>query len=652
MKHHFPKLFFLPLLWIACLSGYAQEIPMKTLTLDDLSNFRNTPGNWQIVGNVTMDRTLDIHQKPAEMPSKKNKKSDAPAKNPVTFTAGKGILLNNLTPDLEGNLKKAIDAKDWAKVASYQLFTTWEHGDIELELEVMLPKGSNSGIYLQGRYEVQLYDSWGVKNPSFSDIGGIYRNWENTPGKIYMGKAPLTNAAKAPGLWQKMKINFQAPRFNESGQKIANARFISVELNGVKIHNNVEVPLLTGGAVEDNEKATGPLMIQGDHGAVAFRNIKYRVFGTGKVVLNALTYNYYEGSFKQTADVLTASTKKSGNMPLLTWDVGGKEDKFGYGFDGKITVPEDAKYFFTLQNNGGAKLLIDKQAVVDHDGDHGVWEQGKGSINLTAGTHDFTLLYFKNTSWLAPNLGLFVESANMRLQPLHAFTSLPPDESPVSPILIEPTAETKLLRAFLDFRGNNQKRLTHTIGVGEPSGIHYVYDLKAGNIVCIWKGKFVDATPMWQDRGDGSFRTLGGTQYLFTDQPLGVLANANAAFPKEYDEANFRGKGYSLDEATGRPVFKYVVNGLEVEDKIVPDDENRILTREIKIISAQKQANTYFKLAEGNSIETMPDGSFAVDDKQYYIKVISADKPVIREVNGRKELVVFVNASVKYSIIW
>jgi hypothetical protein len=649
---HLPKLLFLLIFCMTCLSGHAQEIPMKTLSSDDLSNFRNTPGNWQIVGNVSMDRTIDMHQKPAEIPAKKDRKSGLSTKKALTTTAGKGVLLNNLTPELENNLKKAIDAKDWTKVASHHLLTNWEHGDIALELEVMLPKGSNSGIYLQGRYEVQLFDSWGVKNPAFSDMGGIYRNWENTPGKIYMGKAPLSNAAKAPGLWQQLKINFQAPRFDESGKKIANARFISVELNGIKIHDNVEVPLLTGGPIEDNEKAMGPLMIQGDHGAVAFRNIKYRTFVSSKATLSSLKYAYYEGDFKQTAEVLKTTAKKSGEMPMLTWDVADKEDQFAFAYEGKISVPEAEKYFFSIKTNGGATLAIDGQPVVNHDNGHSVWEVGKGSIDLTAGTHDFKLVYFKNNNWMPPNLGLFVESANMRPRALHAFSSLPPDESPVSPIFIKPTSEPKLLRAFFDFKGNRQARLTHTIGVGEVAGIHYIYDLKAGNVVCVWKGDFVDATPMWEQRGDGSFKTLGSTQYMFTDQALAVLADANTAFPKEYDESKFRSKGYALDEATGRPVFRFAVNGLEVEDKIVPDDENRILTREIKIVSAQKQPNTYLKLAEGNIIETMPDGSFAIDDKQFYIKILSSDKPVIREINGKKELVIAVNESIKYSIIW
>src|SRR5690606_37411281 len=103
----------------------------------------------------------------------------------VIFEEGQGILLNVNSKEKRDNL-----------------ITVWEHGDILLELEVMLPKGSNSGIYLQGAYELQLYDSWGVKHPTYADMGGIYRNTSDNWQQLYPGKAPLSNACRAPGLWQ------------------------------------------------------------------------------------------------------------------------------------------------------------------------------------------------------------------------------------------------------------------------------------------------------------------------------------------------------------------------------------------------------------------------------------------------------------------
>ena len=166
-----------------------------------------------------------------------------------------------------------------SKKDNTHLITKESFGDIELELDFMMAKQSNSGIYLQGRYEVQLYDSWGKLNPGFIDCGGIYQRWDDKrPGasKGYEGIAPLENVAKAPGLWQHFKIKFRAPRFDVNGTKITNARFEEVYLNGVLVQQQAEVTGPTRSAMFEDEKPTGPLMLQGDHGNVAFRNIVYR----------------------------------------------------------------------------------------------------------------------------------------------------------------------------------------------------------------------------------------------------------------------------------------------------------------------------------------------------------------------------------------
>lgn len=637
-------LFYAAFLGAAAL--YAQEDSFKRVPFSDMSDFRPQSGNWQIVGDVTMDPTVDIHahaEPPAADTKKKNKKK-SPAPLPatgnkaVTFQPGTGILLN-----INDDVKKD------------NLVTLMEHGDIELEFEVMLPKGSNSGIYLQGRYEIQLFDSWGVKEPSFSDIGGIYRNWEIEKGKIYMGKAPLSNPAKAPGLWQKMRISFRAPKFNPAGEKIANARFISVELNGVKIHDNVEVPLPTGGPIENNEKATGPLLIQGDHGPVAFRNFRYRLMKEVKFSLSQITYKTYYGNFKTISDFTSLKPSESGSIPELTCEVLSNENAYGVSYAGDITVPEDGTYQFELAYTGGGRLIINNQQIHDYQRPDG-WQRERAGITLKAGTYPFEIYNFKDASWMPPRLGLFVQSETTYPQSLHAFNSLPPDDEPVSPILLNVGGEPKLLRAFLDFKGDYKQRLTHTIGVGDPSGTHYVYDLKSGNLVCVWHGKFVDATPMWHDRGDGSFRPQGAVQYFFNNQPLSFLASPSDAFPvitraDVLKENEYRGKGYELDEQTGRPVFKYTYQGMDVDDRAYPDDNNRIITHEVSIKNRGTKTGLYYKLAEGTSITQLSSGLYAIDDKQYYIRV-SGSAPVVREVNGKKELIIAVDTNIKYSIIW
>jgi predicted nucleic acid-binding protein len=151
-------------------------------------------------------------------------------------------------------------------------------GDAEVHVEFLIPRRSNSGVKLMGLYEIQIYDSWGVKTPTAGDCGGIYPRAELKPVYHHIDKGipPRVNAAKPPGEWQTLGITFRAPRFDGKGKKTANARFVRVVLNGRVVHEGVEVPTPTGHAWHDPEPAAGPLLLQGDHGPVAFRNVRVR----------------------------------------------------------------------------------------------------------------------------------------------------------------------------------------------------------------------------------------------------------------------------------------------------------------------------------------------------------------------------------------
>jgi len=154
------------------------------------------------------------------------------------------------------------------------LVTNEKFGDGELYVEFLIPKGSNSGVYLHGLYEVQILDSYGKTNPDTGDAGAIYHRWINDKG--VGGSAPRVNASRLPGNWQSFHIWFRAPRFDAAGRKTANARFEKVTFNGQLVQQNVEVDGPTRSAMDMPEAATNPLMLQGDHGPVAFRNIWVR----------------------------------------------------------------------------------------------------------------------------------------------------------------------------------------------------------------------------------------------------------------------------------------------------------------------------------------------------------------------------------------
>lgn len=158
------------------------------------------------------------------------------------------------------------------------LHTTLEHGSCELHLEFCVPARSNSGVYLQGQYEIQILDSWGTPDAAltYQSCGAIYGRWIEETKTSYDGYPPRVNASRRPGEWQSYDIVFRAPRFDTSGRQVARARFERVLHNGVLIHEQVECSGPTRGAWNPRDIARGPLRLQGDHGPVAYRDIRMR----------------------------------------------------------------------------------------------------------------------------------------------------------------------------------------------------------------------------------------------------------------------------------------------------------------------------------------------------------------------------------------
>lgn len=135
------------------------------------------------------------------------------------------------------------NAKSGTNLATVQKFD-----DFKLHLEFRVPKDANSGVYLRGRYELQVDDAAGLE-PSSHHLGGLY-------GFI----APSESVAKAAGEWQSMDVTLVG-------------RMLTYELNGTTVICSREIPGITGGALDSAEADPGPLLLQGDHGPVEYRNI-------------------------------------------------------------------------------------------------------------------------------------------------------------------------------------------------------------------------------------------------------------------------------------------------------------------------------------------------------------------------------------------
>ncbi|NLN29662.1 MAG: DUF1080 domain-containing protein [Bacteroidales bacterium] len=141
-----------------------------------------------------------------------------------------------------------VQAEGGPRISYGNLRTEKTFGDFNLKLEVNIPQGSNSGVYLRGIYEIQVVDSY-KKDPDPHNMGAVYSRIR-----------PVTAAEKPAGQWQTMDMTLCD-------------RHITVILNDVKIIDNQPVYGPTGGAISPDVFAPGPIYLQGDHGKVAYRNI-------------------------------------------------------------------------------------------------------------------------------------------------------------------------------------------------------------------------------------------------------------------------------------------------------------------------------------------------------------------------------------------
>lgn len=154
-----------------------------------------------------------------------------------SWSAQNGMLVNTVPKDGHGT-DLVSEEKFWNFTVRY---------------EYMVPKGANSGFYLRGRYEIQILDDGDAKQPS---------NTSN--GSFYSLVAPAVMASKKAGEWQTVEATLV-------GNKA------TVILNGVKIMDNVTLERPTGGQLDNNVNKPGPFLLQGDHGAVAFRNLRVKI---------------------------------------------------------------------------------------------------------------------------------------------------------------------------------------------------------------------------------------------------------------------------------------------------------------------------------------------------------------------------------------
>ncbi len=583
------------------------------VSLQDMSFWQSrTAQNWQIAATAIADPDKD---------------------HDMSARKGKGVLVN------------LPDSKNRSNLLSIA-----EFGDVEVSFEFMMAKFSNSGFYLQGRYEVQLLDSWGRIHPAFNDCGGIFARRRHEPQEqLYEGYPPLQNTAKAPGLWQKMEIKFKAPRLDAQGKKIANALLEYVRLNGVTIQENRSLTGPTGGPISESEAAKGPIMIQGDHGAVAFRNIQITELNGVPPAATDIGWQVVYGAFRDASEFKDKKVDLSGKNTVFTWEVARNDNDFAITTTATLDIKKAGKYQFASQTGGNSILRVNGTEILNQQ-----WTYSSNvrtaSIDLPVGKIPMELIYFKMDEWMPPILALEITSPDGNKGSYHSPSSTLA-LVPADPIYLDAEVPT-VFRSFVDYSENGRfkHRIVHPANVGHPDLLHYTYNLDNGALAQLWRGHFLNTSPMWDNRGDGSARPRGAVLPL-GDSPV-LMSEAQLADTNilHQNNAHFRPLGYDI-ETDGMPDFRYQVNGVTIKDHIRVMD-GKSVTRHIQITDGTPDAPLFCRLVKANDITEVKKGLYSINDGSYFIRLPKGVKPMTL-VNGSKTIMYLpLVQELTYELLW
>ena len=225
------------------------------------------------------------------------------------------------------------------------------------------------------------------------------------------------------------------------------------------------------------------------------------------------------------------------------------------------------------------------------------------------------------------------------------------------PIILTPKDKTIVQRCFIEVEG---EKSIFCVAVGAPVKVHYAMDLSQGNLLNIWKGEFLDATTMWTGRGvEQLAKPISNEVIEFSTNPsLALLKDKEDIWPSSMGTSDYQFSGYSLDKR-GRPTFKYVFLGANIEDKIIPSEDNQGLSRTLSLSDVDNNSDLWFLLAKGKHIKRLKKGLYSIDGGTYEIRaaIKIKQKPLIKETTDGMELripikIIENNGQLSYSIIW
>ena len=590
-------------------------LPYQAINLDNLEAFEKPNLNWKTFGNVT-----SVFEK----------------KHSLQTEDGKGVLVNlSNTPEAS------------------PLKTKMEHGDLELKLEYLCPKDARGQILFQGRFALQLSDD--TKGLEIPPNGSIITQKPIESNLLETFKSPILIDNRASGLWQTLHILFRAPRFDESGKKIENASIEYAYLNDILIHENVEFKTPAASSLYKDETRKGPLSFLDEQSPIAFKNIKYKLYGNENLSISELKCKIYHGEWDYIPDFtkLDVVKEQKGITVFKNFDdISGQADHYALKFEGELIVPKSGEYLFETIIDDGGDLKIDGDLVIHNEGEPGIGNE-RAMINLTEGTHQIEVTYYEEV-W-ASTLAIYYEGPEIERQTLASIdieANIQASQNP-EPIIIKPEKSHEVLRSFVEYKGSKK---THAISVGSPEGVHYSYDLLEGTLFKAWKGGFANVAEMWHERGEPQLlKPLNAVIEIEDGISWAKLDQENSEWPTQ-KPTGFKYKGYKIAD-DDHPIFLYSLDNIQIEDDFTPNQEKQ-LVRTLRFNADQKQDNYWYKLAKAEFIKKLDNGWYSIGQK-YYLKILNQGESneKIREFEDYQDLILPIlnvdsSSEIQIAIFW
>ncbi|MCM8538451.1 MAG: DUF1080 domain-containing protein [Lentisphaeraceae bacterium] len=582
---------------------------------------------------------------------------------------GEGILINGRT----GRCRNITTKK--------------KYKDLEFHIEFMLAEKSNAGIYFMGRYEIQIIDSYGKEKLNYNMLGGLYQRW---PVSLGAGVAPKVNACKKPGEWQSMDVIFRAPRFDKDGRRISQAFFKEVRINGQLVHENLYAVGPTRSSQFSNEAATGPIMIQGDHGPIAIRNMKVTPIDLSSI------------KTKELSPEERRPLDKNGN-PMIEMVALGKDLFTNKGCiechnttkDDSIVKTGPSLYAIFQKSAKKVKVMESaEQHIIEIKADKDYLAE-----SLRDPTYNLSLNKKDNLKPYLPIMPVFNHELlkGSDIDALHAYLLTLNEAKNQGPKIAWKAQVKEEYKLYAD-KGSvivkNRPRIqriniggssARTYYVGLPGNVNYSFDPRILGLTKVWNGPFVRIGGMMDGRGKSGALGQNAKVWKVDNAPFfspylqnGELVNTefkDSPSTKEFVTKalantgdfvervkNMKSKFLGLTTIKGEtPNFRYRVEDNEVEVSFKPSSLNSIsatFNLNLKITQSfhfPSKAFQDIKVSHGKLVGdkwTLPAGSFKdvtfqAKRKEAYRKVFIAGEKTIPKENLNAQKLTWQKADAK-----